>query len=290
MSDSADAPNSSSFVGWSITLLISLVLHGTFLVLPMPSGSQAEEPEEPEEQEETVKVTKLPSVAPPPVQPPPRKLPPRPKVERKVVVQPLPQAVRPPAPRPQLTPEPPKEPEPSPSPEATPTPEPTKPPESAPRGGASPDLETPPGPTESELQAMRQQALDQIYDNASQIEGAQAFKAAIIDPSTLDQPQAFFTEESIAGDEGLKLRPHLREPTFFDNKQAEEVHQLVQASPEWSNLESLGNYGGGLLFKATRAADDQTEEDVTYYLNIVSNNSIPTSTYLFFWDKNPNEA
>jgi outer membrane biosynthesis protein TonB len=296
MADSAGSSNSVSFVGWSITLLISLLLHGILLLLPMPSESQAEESEKPQE-EETVKVAKLPSLAPPPVQPPPRRLPlrPQPRVERPKTERAASQAARPPvprppAPRPRLLPEP----------STASAPQPSSQPKRVekPDSSALPPTETPKepaGPTDEELQALRQQELDQIYDSASSIQGAVPFSALGIDTKTLSQPQAFFTEESIVTNQQDQakdpdLLPYLRPPQFFDNKKVADVLKLLQNSSEWSGLEPAGEYGGGKLFKATRPVTEQTEEKVVFFLSIVQNNVKPTSTYLFFWEKNPNEA
>jgi hypothetical protein len=303
MADSAGSSNSVSFVGWSITLLISLLLHGILLLLPMPSESQAEESEKPQE-EETVKVAKLPSLAPPPVQSPPRRLPlrPQPRVERpkteRAASQTAAQAVRPPTPRPRLSSEPSTASAPQPSSQ-----QPSSQPKGAEKPGSSalPPTETPKeppspiGPTDEELQALRQQELDQIYDSASSIKGAVPFSALGIDTKTLSQPQAFFTEESIMINQKDQakdpdLLPYLRPPQFFDNKKVADVLKLLQNSPEWSGLEPAGEYGGGKLFKATRPVTEQAKEKVIFFLSIVQNNVKPTSTYLFFWEKNPNEA
>ncbi|MGQ4646105.1 hypothetical protein [Lyngbya aestuarii] len=250
-------------------LLISLGLHGMFLLLPLPSES--EKPQPPKEEEEQVKITKLapspqasPKLTPkttPKLTPTPQtKSTPRtiqPNFRTNLVIPPIPQP-KPSVvaqPRPTLTPTP--EPSISPTPEASasPTPEPSISP--TPEASASPT----PEPSISPVQAPVEQdpfANFPIYPGAGQgslglfpeeVDGA-AYNTA----DGLDKVFSFFStklpEEGFESPQSLNDRDDLRVYKISKNSESQVLHLIAREgntviflAPKVVDLASLKSIG-----------------------------------------------
>ncbi|MGP1387908.1 MAG: hypothetical protein ACTS2F_30505 [Thainema sp.] len=258
-------------------VLISVVLHGLFLLAPVPStpGPTADEETVTEEEEAPVDLLGLAELAPP--EPPPPSPQPTPQVAPPPVApSPQPQAVAP-APAPPPTVAPPAPAPASPTPQASPTePAPTTPPTPAPQ----------PTPT-YDPQADRQAAISGL-DNLSQQSYPEQLSANVIynyltgrdGPKYQGLVGTFFTADGIAQG-GIQTLPGIVQYRLYDKGVSETLEQLQSAYGSQGNTftEATPNYANQPLYEMSNS-----DGQLVFHLSLVP---LEGSTVLVLWNVDP---
>jgi hypothetical protein len=245
-------------------LAVSLMIHGTFLFMPLPPAS---EPliEIEELEPEPIELSLESLLAPPPAPSPP---PPEPEPSPVAVAPPIPQ--EPPVYTP---PPPPAEPE----SEALPSIE-----ESEPEEAIAPE---PPGESSAEpLPA------DSLFDplpfqtaftsNLDGMRGDLSAQNIPPAPNTIDNPDLFFTSRALTADP----LPGIHQMRWFNDRRPSDVSAELQqryAGTDMVFVEVPGGYGGGELFEI-----QNPEGQPFFYLNVVPGKG-GVSTVLVIWAHDP---
>lgn len=250
-------------------LVLSLLLHGAFLFVPLPTPSEPV-PEAEELEEEPVELSLESLIAPPPApSPSPQPAPPQPAATVTVTPAPVPQA------QPIYTPPPQAQPQPTPeaaAPAAVPTVE---------ANPAAEAVAAEPAPVEdSPFDPLPLQAA--FASGLEGMDGDLTAQGIAPSPITFAEPEQFFTSRSVSADP----LPGIHQMRWLNDRRAEDVSTELQqryAGSEMTFVEVPGGYGGGQLF-----AIQNPEGQTFFYLNIVPGKG-GASTVLVVWGHNPNE-
>ncbi len=250
---------------YSPMVMMSLLLHGLFLMAPLPPRPEAK-PEPPEPQEEAVKLSSISSL----------KIAPKPSPA--LAASPIPQIKRPPLMRPvaarHLPPRPVPAPALAPSPVASPSPL-----------AAAPSPVSPsPSPLSSPLPSPSA-PLSQAALQSSTVAGVGQASAAQF-YSFFPDPSAFFTPESLQAAD-----TDLTDPIPVDgitNMTRLERIDLTQARDTYlpqmyagATFSQIGTYGGGDLYEVRQA-------NSVGYVVLIKEKSLGLASYIVEWNRNPN--
>jgi hypothetical protein len=276
-----------------LMLLISLGLHGLFLMMPTPDESSSTPPKEEQKKEEQVKISQLLGSTKPPAPkptpkapanlpqlPPPASKPnpmPAPKPQQR---QPIPSPASQPnpiprvTPTPQATPTPQLTPTPTPTPQPTPqaTPTPTPKPQPTPQATPTPTPEATPTPTPENNNVTNENLL-------SQVSGEEIGAIELL----LSDPQLFLELQNLDADGNPIPISGINKFKWISLKKPDQVfEELVKPDLESQGFEvtTQGEYGGGIVYVVTKNGQ------VVQYLNLVATKD-KTGTLIVVWNQAP---
>lgn len=243
-------------------LLVSLVLHGVMLTIPLPESTSKPMPTPSPQKTEQVKVAKLAALIPPkpkpklPPKPTPKLVKPRPKLQQPKPQQPpLPPPVPPPVVKASPPPAPVSEPSPKPAPE-----------------------DPPPSQADQEFQDF----FGQFQENLGTV-GANDAELGI--PYYLfAQPELFFTAESLAASEATQAQPEtlagVENILWISLRRPDDLYEELQALYEGFTFTEANEYGGGTVYKVNKGK-------TTRFINLVRAKD-KTATFVVIWHHDPN--
>lgn len=251
-------------------LAISLLLHGAFLFMPLPTAP--EPPLDAEEiEEEPVELSLESLIAPPPAPgPSPQAAAPQPAATVTATPAPVPQA------QPVYTPPPQATPEPSPVEQRSAGEKPTVDATPAEAAEAAP----PAVPEESPFDPLPLQ--EAFASNLNGLDGDLTAQGIAPSPITFEEPEQFFASRSV----GAEPLPGIHQMRWLNDRRPADVSTELQqryAGSDMTFVEVPEGYGGGELF-----AIQNSEGQIFFYLNIVPGKG-GASTVLVVWGHNPNE-
>ncbi|MFM7425420.1 MAG: hypothetical protein ACKO7W_10590 [Elainella sp.] len=251
---------------YSPMVMMSLLLHGLFLMAPLPPKPEAK-PEPPEPKEEEVQLSSISSLKIAPKPSPAVAPSPRPQVKKPPLIRPV-AAARPLLPRP-VVPTP--VPSVAPSPVATPTPV-----AAAPSPVAPPSPSPLPSPTAPLSQGSLQSS---AVAGVGQASAAQFY-------SSFPDPTAFFTPESLQAADTNLTDPipvdgitNMTRLERVDLTQARDTY-LPQMYPG-ATFAQVGTYGGGDVYEVRQA-------NSVGYVVLLKEKSLSLASYIVEWNRNPN--
>ncbi len=271
MIDSSQPSPQDSQPGWTLLfapmLLVSVLLHGALLALPLPSSTPKPAPTPTPQKADKVKTAKLASLIKPKPRPKAKPKPPSKVLKSKPTT--LKQAPKlPPSPRPI--------PQPVAKPSSQPTPSPTS---ETPEPTPSPESEV---PVSSENDQEFQDFFGQFQDNLGEV-GANDEGLGI--PYYLfAQPELFFTPESLAQSDATQEQPKTREGVenilWISLRRPDDLYEDLKAQFAGFTFTETQEYGGGKVYKINKGT-------TTRFINLVRAKD-KTATFVVIWNHDPN--